>query len=135
MAAATPPLTAPNPWTIRPFAAVDRASVLRLNAEARPAAAAFEDSEVTELLKFKGHHFVAVNQGGSVVGYLLSFLRESDYDDTEICALRRQLSEPFVYICQIVIAPELRRQQIGRALYQKVEATAQEYGVRLSCCD
>ncbi|MCX6954695.1 MAG: GNAT family N-acetyltransferase [Verrucomicrobia bacterium] len=135
MCAATTRPAATAPWIIRPFTSIDRTALLRLNAGARPAVAALDETTLSGLLAFEGHHFVAVDRAGAVAGYLLSFLRESDYDDTEIRELRRRLPEPFLYICQVVVAPEYRRQRIGRAFYATMEATARRSGVRLLCCD
>lgn len=120
---------------MRPFAEGDRAALLQLNAQNRPAVAPLDECTLTALLAFDGQHLVAVDQTGAMVGYLLSFSRESGYDDTEICELRRRLTEPFVYICQIVIAPAYRRQRIGRAFYAAIEDVAQRRGMRVLCCD
>jgi len=122
-------------WSLRRYAAGDRDALLRLNADNRPALAAVDDSTLTELLEFEGFHLVAVDRTGAVVGYLMSFPRESAYDDTEIAELRRRLTEPFFYICQIAIAPEYRRQRIGRAFYAEVENAARRQGVGVLCCD
>lgn len=135
MCAATILPASTAPWIIRPFTDADRAALLRLNLHARPAVAALDETTLSALLAFEGHHFVAVDRTGAVAGYLLSFLRESDYDDTEICELRRRLPEPFLYICQLVVAQEYRRQRIGLALYEAVENTARRQGVRILCCD
>lgn len=127
-------MTAPA-WTIRPLAAADRPAVLRLNAANRPALAAVEAADLDPLLAFAGHHLVAVDAAGAVVGYLLSFPRESGYDDSEINELRRRLAEPFCYICQVAIEPAFRGRGIGRAFYEAVAEAARARGARLLCCD
>lgn len=109
--------------------------MLRLNADNRPAVAAVDDAALTELLRFDGLHLVASDQSGAVLGYLMSFPRESAYDDTEINELRRRLTEPFCYIGQIVIAPQFRRQRIGHAFYRRIEDHAERRGARILCCD
>lgn len=125
----------PEPIVIRPLVEGDRGAVLHLNAANYPAVAPLDSAALEGLLKFEGDHFVAVDGAGVVVGYLLSFPRESGYDDTEMCALRRLLPEPFIYICQIAIAPEYRRQGLGGAFYQRVEAVGHRRDARILCCD
>jgi hypothetical protein len=135
MDSANSPSRAAATWSIRSLTAADRGALLRLNAGARPEVAALDEITLNELLALEGHHLVAVDRGGAVVGYLLSFFRDSAYDDTEMNELRRRLREPFLYICQIVIAPEHRRQRIGRAFYAAIEDTARSREVRVLCCD
>lgn len=120
---------------IRPLAAEDCLALLRLNQENHPAVAPLNEDELANMLAFEGTHRVATDEQGAVVGYLLSFPSESKYDDTEFCWFRQRLSEPFVYICQIVIAPEHRRKQIGHAFYCDLSATARKRGARILCCD
>src|SRR5438270_198623 len=91
-------------WTIRPLAERDRPALLRLNAANAPAVWPLTDAELTALLAYAGHHLVAVDAGDNVFGYLLSFPNNSDYDDSEIQEFRQRLAEPFLYICQVVIA-------------------------------
>ena len=122
-------------WAIRPFAEADRAALLRLNVDNRPAVAALDDAGLSELLAFGGHHLVAVDRIGAVMGYLLSFPRESDYTDTEICEFRRRLAGPFLYICQIVVAQEHRRRRIGRTFYESLLDHALKVGAKTLCCD
>jgi hypothetical protein len=121
--------------TIRPLTSTDHAGLLKLNAENYPAVTPLDEAELAHLLKFDGYHLVAEDAGGTVVGYLLSFPRGSEYDDTEFRWLRHRLSGSFFYICQVVVAPEYRRQQIGRALYRDLIATARQRGAQNLCCD
>lgn len=122
-------------WTIRPLASADRASVLRLNAENRPALAALDAIDLDRLLEYDGHHLVTVDSMGEVVGFLLSFPRDSRYDDSEINELRQRVSESFHYICQVAIASTHRGRRIGRALYDALAVVARTRGDRLLCCD
>lgn len=128
------PVSAPG-WSLRPLADADRAAVLRLNAENRPALAAVEAPDLDVLLAAGGHHLVAADAAGAVVGFLLSFPRESRYNDTEIDELRRRLAEPFQYICQVAVAPAHRGRGVGRALYDAVAVAARARGARVLCCD
>jgi hypothetical protein len=131
------PLSSPNIEVpvIRRLAASDRVHLLRLNAQNRPAVAPLQTAELARLLECDGYHLVAVDESGAVVGYLLSFPRDSDYDDTEFCWLRERIAKPFFYICQVVVASEHRRRQIGRAFYRDLLATARQRGAQILCCD
>jgi len=120
---------------IRPLLTADWPMLLRLNADNRPAVAALDESGLTHLLDFGGHHLVAVDRQDNVLGYLLSFPRGSAYDDSEINRLRLLVPEPFFYICQVVIAREHRRQQVGRRLYDAVTEAARQSGARALCVD
>lgn len=130
----TDPVPAEN-WIIRPLAFADRTTVLRLNAENRPALAALEVVDLDQLLTYDGHHLVAADSLGEVVGFLLSFPSESRYDDSEINELRQRVSESFYYICQVAIASTHRGRRIGRAFYDALAGVARERGARLLCCD
>lgn len=130
-----PVAPARNGWSLRPLVATDRPAVLRLNAANAPAVYPLDDGGFRWLLGFSGDHFVAVNPDGEVLGYLLSFPSASGYDDTEISQLRTRIPEPFLYICQIVIASGHRRQRIAHALYETLAEVAQARGVRVLCCD
>jgi ribosomal protein S18 acetylase RimI-like enzyme len=106
-------------WTIRPLASADRATVLRLNAENRPALAALEAVDPDELLAYDGHHLVDVDPMGEVVGFLLSFPRKSRYGDSEINELRQRVSESFYSIYQVAIAATRRGRGIGRVFWSR----------------
>lgn len=125
----------PDTWALRPFNDADRAALLRLNADNQPAVYPLDEATLAYLLGFEGHHLVAVDRTGGVLGYLLSFSSESAYDDTEIHELRRRVTEPFLYICQVVIAREHRRRRIARAFYAAVAETARRQGAGILCCD
>lgn len=120
---------------IRSFAPTDKAPLLQLNTQNRPAVAPLDEAELSHLLGFDGYHLVALDEQGTVIAYLLSFPRESAYDDSEFRWFRERLAEPFFYICQIVVASEHRRRQIGHAFYRDLIATARQRGAQTLCCD
>lgn len=134
------PKDSPRPvsagWNLRPLAGADRAALLRLNADNYPSVHTLDAATLDWLLAFDaGHHLVAVDGAGAVLGYLLSFASASSYDDSEIAELRRRVAEPFCYICQVVVAPAHRGRGIARAFYTAVESIARSRGVRRLCCD
>jgi predicted GNAT superfamily acetyltransferase len=129
----TPPLA--SHWTVRALVDADRAAVVHLNAENQPALAPVNAAELDGILACGGHYLVATDSAGAVQGFLLSFLSESRYDDSEINELRRRIAEPFLYICQVAVARTHRGQGIGRALYDAVTHVARERNVGVLCCD
>jgi predicted GNAT superfamily acetyltransferase len=127
---------AADPWSLRPLTGADRAGLLQLNADNYPAVHMLDEATLGWLLAFGGgHHLVAVDRTGAVVGYLLSFASASAYDDSEISELRQRVAQPFCYICQVVVAPAQRGRGVARAFYDAVAGTARTQGVRLLCCD
>ncbi|MBI2512719.1 MAG: GNAT family N-acetyltransferase [Opitutae bacterium] len=109
--------------------------MLRLNADNRPVVATVEASDFPWLLAGEGHHFVAVDTTGRVLGYLFAVPRTSNYDDKEIAELRRLIAEPFYYICQVALAREHRGRGIRRTFYATLAEAARRHGARLLCCD
>jgi predicted GNAT superfamily acetyltransferase len=125
----------PGGWRLRPLAAADHATLLRLNAEGQPAVHPLDWPTLEELLAFEGHHQVAVDDTGAVLGYLLTFASVSAYADTEISELRRRVPEPFLYICQVVVAPAHRRRGIAGAFYAAAAGAARRAGAFVLCSD
>lgn len=130
-----PPSPVSANWRLQPLADVDLPELLRLNAANSPAVHTLDEATLGWLLGFDGWHLVAVDPAGAVLGYLLTFSSGSAYDDSEINELRRRLAEPFLYICQIVIAPSQRGRGIARAFYEAAAEAAGREGLRLLCCD
>ena len=123
-------------WSLQPLADADLAALLRLNAANYPAVHTLDEATLDWLLGFDGGpHLVAVDSAGTVLGYLLAFPSRSAYADSEISELRRRLTEPFLYICQVVVAPAHRGRGIARAFYEALADVARRQGVRLLCCD
>lgn len=113
----------------------DHAALLRLNADNHPEVQRLDETTLKSFLGFGGEHLVVVDPAGTVLGYLLSHASDAGYDDTEICELRRRVAEPFLYVCQIVIAREHRGRGLGRALYEEIAGIARRQELRLVCCD
>jgi predicted GNAT superfamily acetyltransferase len=129
-------LSGPSAWRIQPLADAHRSAVLRLNAVHYPAVYTLDETTLHEMRACSGgFHRVVLNETGVLCGYLLSFSRASDYDDTEISELRRLVAESFVYICQVVVAPGHRNRGIARALYDELAKSARSQDVRWLCCD
>jgi predicted GNAT superfamily acetyltransferase len=131
----TPGASESHGWLLRPLAAADLAAVLALNACHQPAVQLLDAATLRGLLEFPGHHLVAADANGEVRGYLLAIASAADYHDTEISELRRRGSEPFLYICQVVVASAWRGAGIGRAFYTAAAEAARRQGVFQLCSD
>lgn len=130
-----PSLPVPAAWILRPLAGADHPALLRLNAANWPAVYPLGADLLAGLCGFGGHHLVAVDAAGAVLGYVLTFSSASAYDDTEIRELRGRLTEPFLYICQVVVAPEHRGRGMARAFYDAAAVAARREGLRFLACD
>lgn len=121
---------------IRPIENRDHAALLTLNAASWPAVTRLNQSDLDTLFGHTGSHWVAEDvDAETVVGYLLSFPSDSAYDDEEIRAFRARVEEPFVYICQVALAPRYQRIGLGHALYGKVFHEARSGGRRFVCTE
>lgn len=128
--------SASHDWSIQPLNDAHRAALLRLNAANHPAVHTLDEANLEGLLACGGgHHRVAVDRTGVVCGYVLSFVHLSDYNDSEFRELRRRTAEPFLYICQVVVASGHRKRGIARGFYDALADTARHQGVALLCCD
>jgi predicted GNAT superfamily acetyltransferase len=125
---------------LRALEARDHPALLAINAANGPAVSRLTPADLDTLLAYAGSHWVAEQvadepAAGRVVGYLMSYPSDSRYDDEEIRAFRARVAEPFVYICQVALAPEYRRRGMGRALYRAVHREAQRRGCALLCAE
>jgi predicted GNAT superfamily acetyltransferase len=120
---------------IRPISNTDYASVLRINAQSRPAVAAMDEPELARLLAFGGTHLVAVDRDRTVLGYLLAFAKGDPYDGEEFRYFTAQISQPFLYVDQIAMLRRVQRQGIGRKLYRSLSDHAIARGIGVLCCE
>jgi uncharacterized protein len=121
--------------SIRAMAAMDSPQVLRINWSSQPAVAPLNDEELARLLTLSNEHLVATMRDGSALGYALAFHRDAPYDGQEFRTLRSAVSEPFIYIDQVAVAPLHKGRGLGRALYKELERMAAQQQVRLLCCE
>src|SRR5262245_6258409 len=120
--------------SIRHLMPADEAQVLRINVEAQPNVAALDPIELARLARLSRAHIVAAD-ADAVRGYALNFLRDDAYDGEEFLALRSLIPQTFVYVDQAAVASPARAQGIGRRLYEVLEQTASEQGIRRICCE
>src|SRR5215510_9982654 len=120
--------------SIRPLMPADEAPVLRINAEAQPHVTVLDRVELARLVRLSRTHVVAAD-AEAVHGYALNFLRDDAYDGEEFLALKALIPQPFAYIDQVAVAKPARAQGIARRLYEALEQTASNQGIRCLCCE
>ena len=120
---------------IRVMTAADSRQVLRINVSGRPGVAALDAEELTRLLALPNEHLVATEDDDSALGYVLALRREAPYDGQEFLVLRSAISEPFIYIDQVVVAAGQNGRGLGRALYEELERIAGQRRIRVLCCE
>ena len=101
---------------VRKLDEADHEQLLGINAGSRPAVAPLDDRELSRLLGLGGFHLVGVVDD-QVLGYLLSFPNDAEYDGEEFRCFQRIVPEPFFYIDQIAVRAEHHRRGVARQLY------------------
>ena len=119
---------------IRDISEADYDDLLRINAEGRPGVAALEKGVLVSLLSLPGCHLVAAAEDGTLLGYLIGFPCDADYDGEEFQHFRRILSIPFYYVDQIAVSERHRGRGVARELYSVLFNLGRSLGMRLTCC-
>lgn len=119
---------------VYPLTRADTEQLLAINAAAIPAVATLDRQELVRLAQLSDLHLAAFN-GNTLLGYLLVFHSNDDYDGEEFRLLRSRFKESFIYIDQVAVRSDARGTGIGRRLYAALEASAAAAGVTLLCCE
>lgn len=109
--------------------------VLKLNAAAQPAVTRLDSIELLRLSALSNAHLVAVDANDVVLGYTLAFYHHANYDGEEFNALQQMIAAPFLYIDQVVISVAERGTGLGRLLYDRLAAVADQRGISWLCCE
>jgi predicted GNAT superfamily acetyltransferase len=123
----------PHRMFIRPATPADFTAILALNA-ASVAVLAPLDHALLESLHEQAHYHRVVEDGGTVLAFLLVFREGVRYDSPNylwFCARYPR----FLYIDRIVVSASARGRGIGPALYKDLMAVARSSGVDLLCCE
>lgn len=120
--------------SIRPLDPDDFEQVLSLNAGAQPNVFLLDRAELARLQLLSRSHIV-VAQSQVVLGYALAFSRADAYDGEEFLVLRSLISEPFVYVDQVVVQGSLKGTGIGRRLYEALAQVGSSRGACSLCCE
>jgi predicted GNAT superfamily acetyltransferase len=121
--------------SIQPLKPETYPQILTLNGEAQPAVTRLDENELLRLSILSDAHHVVVDSNDVVVGYMLAFYYDANYDGEEFGALRKIITAPFLYVDQIVISSAVRGTGLGRALYHRMEMEAMRREIHVLCCD
>ena len=108
--------------------------MLAINVAGRPGVAALDEAELDRLASISNQHFVAIDNANRVVGYLLAFYSEAQYECEEFREFHAAF-ERFIYVDQIAIAEHYRGTGLGRRLCGVIQSVATDQGIRFLCCD
>jgi predicted GNAT superfamily acetyltransferase len=86
-------------------------------------------------LNLPNFHLALEDNAGAISGYALAFPSDAPYDGEEFGTLRKRLSDPFIYIDQVAVAPNMRRNGIASSLYLALEREAESQAVSVLCCE
>lgn len=119
--------------TFRAARPEDHKTLLEINQEGQPGVATLDLAELRRL-EALADYLKVLEVGGRVSGYLIGFLRGTEYDGEEFGWFRRTYPDPFLYVDQIAVSSRSRKRGLGQALYDDIEAFAMRKLIsRLTC--
>jgi predicted GNAT superfamily acetyltransferase len=116
---------------IRELARRDHERVLKLNQASVQELSPLNEQRLEHILALAHRSLVAASGNGDVVAFALAIAPGTDYDSLNYTTLS-EMFESFLYLDRIAVADSGRRQGIGAALYDKMEAAAAPFG-RMVC--
>lgn len=120
--------------TLRSLTPTDLPRIVELNDAAYPAVPITPLEEMTEVLRVSGYTFAAVDETGTVVGFVIGMLPGVDYD-SENYRFFESRGVDSLYLDRIVVDEALRGQRIGRLFYDAVFDLAREQGRAEVTCE
>ena len=111
--------------SLRPIEPADHAAVLAWNEANVELLAPLTEPRLVELLE-QGEG-VIIEEGGSSVGFVLTFLAGSDYSSPNYAWFSERHRE-FLYLDRVVVDPAARRSGVATRVYDLVEQRAAEVG-------
>ena len=119
--------------TFRAARPEDHREILEINREGQPGVVALDLAELRRLDAL-ADYLKVLEVGGEISGYLIAFMRETEYDGEEFGWFRTNYPEPFLYVDQIAVSSRSRKKGLGQALYDDAEAFAMRKLIsRLTC--
>lgn len=125
------PLSSP---VLSEASADDTDAIIRLSRTGVHTASSLNEDSLVALLHICCW-FRVLSVDGHIVGFACAMDRQAAYDGEAFHCFRARFRQNFLYINRIVIAPEYRRQGLGRLIYDDLENFATTHAVSLLTCD
>lgn len=107
----------------------DYARVLEINRECVPAVGVLTMQDLENFQNTAYKFFVAETEN-KVVGYLLLFKRNADYDAEEFLYFKDRFEEDFLYVDQIALSANWRSKGIGKQFQEIALKSAKENNLK-----
>jgi uncharacterized protein len=109
--------------SVRELQRADHPRVLELNQASVQELSALDESRLQYILALAHRSLVAASDDGDVLAFALAIAPGTDYDSLNYTTLS-EMFETFLYLDRIAVADSARRQGLGAALYDAMEAAA-----------
>lgn len=116
--------------TVRELVRADWPRVLELNQASVRELSPLDEQRLRYILGL-AHRSLVVERDGELVAFAVAVAPGTDYDSRNYMQLAKQF-ESFLYLDRIAVAESARRQGLGAALYDEMEAIAVPFG-RMVC--
>jgi uncharacterized protein len=116
---------------IRELERRDHERVLQLNQASVQELSALDEQRLAYILELAHRALVAASDDGDILAFACAIAPGTDYDSLNYTTLATTF-ESFLYLDRIAVAASARRQGLGAALYDVMEAAATPFG-RMVC--
>jgi len=116
---------------IRELERRDHERVLELNLASVQELSPLDEPRLAYILELAHRSLVAASADGDVLAFALAVAPGTDYDSLNYTTLSEMFAS-FLYLDRIAVADNARRQGLGAALYDAMEAAAAPFG-RMVC--
>jgi uncharacterized protein len=123
-----------TPLTIRQARSEDFDAILRINSQCVPHVAPLDPSELRRLVELASVVWIAVGATG-IEGYLLGMTGNDDYDGEEFAAFVSRLGRTFLYVDQVAVSADARRERVASELYEHVALWSLKRDIGVLCCE
>ncbi len=117
--------------SVRELQRADQPRVLELNQASVQELSPLDEPRLEYILALAHRSLVAASAGGDVLAFALAIAPGTDYDSLNYTTLG-EMFESFLYLDRVAVADSARRQGLGAALYDAMEAAAAPFG-RMVC--
>lgn len=117
-------------WTVRDATAADSAAVLALNNAHVPHVNALSAEDFTWIVERAGHYRAVEDEGG-IAGFVLCIPSGLEYWSANYKWFAARY-DSFLYLDRVVVSPRLRREGVGRALYDDLHKSVQRQWPRIA---